>query len=83
MADRKTRWQKADENFRFQVKVLMAKSGLSVSKIGSRCNVSHTTMYHYMNCPAEMPKRIERYLTLLFEEHGLRYDPTLGEGAGA
>lgn len=83
MTDKKTRWQKADDNFRFQIGVLRAKSGMSVAKIAGECDVSFATLYRYLEHPSSVTKRVERRLAMLFEENGLRYDPTLGEGVNA
>lgn len=80
---KKTRWQIANENFTKQIKHFQAETGMSVEQIAARCNVSRGTMYNYVRDCTKMPKFVERYLTLLFEEQGMHYDPTLGEGTGA
>lgn len=76
------RWQAADENFRKQIDHFKAESGLNVTQIAEQCGgISRISMYRYMEHPASMPKRTERYLTMLFEKYGMRYDPTMGEGS--
>lgn len=78
------RWQKADENFRKQIERFKAESGLNVRQIAEQCGgLTRTTMYQYIAHPSFMPKRTERYLTMLFEKYGMRYDPTMGEGEAA
>lgn len=83
MAERLTRWQRADRNFREQFVVLEERSGMTKAQIAQRCGVSTSSCYRYFNSPTAMTKKFERYLTMLFEEYGLHYDPTLGEGVSA
>ena len=82
MADM-SRWIRADENFRQQIDVFMAKSQMKREEIADFCGVCHATFNNYYNHPSTMKKRVERFLSMLFESHGMRYDPTLGEGAQA
>lgn len=83
MADRKSRWMIADDNFRRQIDLFMVNSRMTREDIASECGVCHATFNNYYNHPSTMKKRVERHLATLFEAHGMKYDPTMGEGAGA
>lgn len=83
LINRKSRWQKANENFCKQIKHFQAETAMTIDQIAARCNISRGSMYNYMRDCTHLEKVTERYLMLLFEEHNMRYDPTLGEGAGA
>lgn len=83
MADRKSRWLIADDNFRRQIDLFMAVSKMTREDIASECGVCHATFNNYYNFPSTMRKRTERHLMRVFEEHGMKYDPTMGEGAQA
>lgn len=45
-------------------------------------DISVPTMTKYIQCPDEMPKKVERKLVLLAEKVGIAYDPALGGGKG-
>lgn len=82
MAD-KSRWPRADDNFRQQIDVFSAISKMTHADIAKRCGVCRATFDNYYNHPSTLKKRVERSLMMLFEEHDQRYDPTMGEGARA
>lgn len=77
----KSRWTAANENFRKQIKRFQIESEMTIDQIAERCQISRGCMYNYMRDCSHLEKRTERYLMILFEEHGMHYDPALGEGA--
>lgn len=83
MAKGKSRWQLADDNFRKQVGHLMVEAKLSKQDVANELGISQPTWRRYLESPSTMKKVVERKLAMLFERHGMRYDPTMGEGAGA
>ena len=81
--NQKIRWQKENENFRKQIKHFQAETAMTIDQIAARCNISRGCLYNYLNDCTHLEKVTERYLKILFEEHNMRYDPTMGEGAQA
>lgn len=79
----KGRWNVADDNFRQQIDVFMAKTKMTREEIADYCGVCHATFNNYYNHPSLIRKRVERYLVILFEKHDMNYDPTMGEGVTA
>lgn len=77
----RSRWQKADDNFRGQIKLLMLKMGVkNLTMVASEAGITAGTLYNRFKHPATLLKREERQLASLFERYGMTYDPTLGEG---
>lgn len=83
MTNMKIRWSRANDNFRKQIRHLRAETELSIDQIAKECFISRGCLYNYLKDCSHMEKVTERYLMILFETNGMRYDPTLGEGAQA
>jgi predicted DNA-binding protein YlxM (UPF0122 family) len=83
MTSMKNRWSRANDNFRKQIRRLQAETEMSIEQIAEKCCISRGCMYNYLKDCSHMEKVTERYLTILFETNGMRYDPALGEGAQA
>lgn len=83
MTSMKNRWSRANDNFRKQIRRFQAETEMTIDQIAEKCNVSRGCMYNYLRDCSHMEKVTERYLTILFETNGMRYDPALGEGAQA
>lgn len=83
MAAKKTRWQRADDNFRSQIDHFMVDSKMKKQDIARELGISLPTWRKYYESPSTMTRMRERMLMMLFERHGATYDMTLGEGAGA
>ena len=78
-----TRWARADSNFRKQIRMLMAEMGTaSKERVASEAGIASCTFYRIYNSPSRMTKCAERQIASVFERSGMRYDMTLGEGAG-
>lgn len=76
-----TRWQKADENFRKQIKMLMIAMNTNDKRdIAREAGLSPFIIYSRFETPSKLCKIEERQLASVFERYGLQYDPTLGEG---
>ena len=81
---KKTRWQKADDNFRWQIGGLLEKAGLTKAELGTMIGIkSEVTMRKRLEHPSTLSKCEERLLAGVFEEYDLKYDFTLGEGVTA
>ena len=83
MAAKKTRWQLADDNFRKQFDHFLVESRLKRQDIEREMGISPPTLKRYYDSPSTMTRRRERQLIQIFERYGVKYDMTLGEGAGA
>lgn len=82
----KARWQAQDDNFRMQIGALVGRMGRKpdCATLGALLGVKDCrAIRRVMNSPEKMTKGQERALMLAFERVGMRYDPTLGEGARA
>lgn len=78
------RWMRADENFRTQIDTLMAKMRTrSKQRVANEAGIVGSTFYKHYETPSKLTKKEERLLASVFERYGLKYDPTLGEGAQA
>lgn len=77
----KGRWTKADTNFAAQVGSLLEVSKLTELQLAWRLGIkSQQTMRKKIDHPATLKKVEERKLAEVFEEYGLKYDFTMGEG---
>lgn len=77
----KTRWTKADTNFAAQVGALLEVSKLSELQLAWRLGIkSQATLRKKIDRPATLKKVEERKLAEVFEEFGMKYDFTMGEG---
>lgn len=84
MAQGKTIWQLADENFRKQIDTLMVAMRTDDKKdIAREIGISGSTFYMRYEHPRTMRVGEMRMLSILFEKHGLKFDMTLGVGAHA
>lgn len=80
----KTRWQKADDNFRAQIDLLLYKSDMNKIELAHRLGIkSYATMETRYKHPSKLKKAEERRLASLFEEFGLIYDFTMGDVTNA
>ena len=80
----KTRWQKADENFREQIDLLMVKMRTNNKAfVADQAGIKRNSFYERYNHPRTLRMGEQRMLIALFESYGLKFDPTLGEGAAA
>lgn len=79
------RRKKAVINFQLQMERLGKELGMTARQaIGLGAGTPNkTTMGKYYNEPWYMTKEQERGIFLLFEQSGLTYDPSWGEGAEA
>ena len=84
IAPPKTRWQKADENFRLQIRRLMAEMGTTTKElVAKEAGMEYRTFCKKYQNPGSLLKREERQIASVFERYGLHYDPTMGEGVTA
>lgn len=75
------RWKKADTNFAAQIGSLLEVSKLSEIELAHRLGIKcQATMRKKIDHPAMLKKVEERLLAETFEEYGLKYDFTMGEG---
>lgn len=75
------RWKKADTNFAAQIGSLLEVSKLSEVELAHRLGIKcQATMRKKIDHPATLKKVEERKLAETFEEFGLKYDFTMGEG---
>lgn len=75
------RWQAADENFRMQIRQLMAAMDTrDKDRVAQEAGMKSSTFYMRYRTPATLRRGEERQLQSLFARYGLRYDMTLGEG---
>ena len=74
------RWQKQDRNFAEQVGMLLRVSGLSECDIAEKMGMCRQTVSDKLKHPSNLRKREERMLASIFEEYGLNYDFSMGEG---
>ena len=80
----KTRWQKQDKHFRAQIGALLEVSNLSELELAWRLGIKcQQTMRKKIDHPAMLKKSEERKLADVFEEFGLKYDFTMGEGGAS
>ena len=78
------RWTKADVNFRAQIGALLAVSRMTELQLANRIGIkSWQTFKTKLDNPAKLWKEEERRLAGVFEEYGLKYDFTMGEGGAA
>ena len=76
-----SRWQKQDTNFRKQIGGLLEVSGMTRLDLAHRLGIkSQQTIASRIEHPSGLRKSEERLLAAVFEEFGLKYDFTLGEG---
>lgn len=79
-----SKWRSADENFRQQIRQLMARMGVrNLNKVADEAGIKPSTFRNRYEHPSGLLKREERMLSMLFEQYGMTYDVTLGEGASA
>lgn len=71
------RWKEADRRYVQQLEVFKARTGLSQNQIARAIGVSQPTITHWRRNPGLMTKEHERRLVLLFEKHGVPYNPML------
>ena len=77
----KCRWKKADTNFAAQIGALLEVSKLTELQLAWRLGLKcQQTMRKKIDHPATLKKIEERKLAETFEEFGLKYDFTMGEG---
>jgi hypothetical protein len=77
----KNRWKKADTNFAAQIGALLEVSKLTELQLAWRLGIKcQQTMRKKIDHPATLKKIEERKLAETFEEFGLKYDFTMGEG---
>lgn len=76
------RWQEQDGEFYEQFERIRKLAGMTKGGMAQVLGVSVPTMTKYIQCPDEMPKKVERKLVLLAERVGVAYDPALGGGKG-
>ena len=75
------RWQKQDKDFKRQVGGLLEVSGMTRMDLAHRLGIrSQQTITKKIEHPSTLMKSEERLLAGVFEEFGLRYDFTMGEG---
>ena len=80
----KTRWQKADDNFREQIDLLMVKMRTkNKALVADEAGIKRNSFYERYLHPRTLRLCEQRLLMILFEKYGLRFDVTLGEGAAA
>ena len=80
------RWKAQNTNFRMQIGMLFGQMGCrqDVAGLGALFGLKDSrAIRRVMDDPGVMTKAQERRVILAFEKAGLRYDPTLGEGAQA
>lgn len=80
-AKAKARWQKANENFDFQIGVAMVQTKLTAEALAKEIGISRSTLAKWRKDCSQMTIAGERKLILAFERLGIRYDRMLGEGA--
>ena len=76
-AQNAARWKEADRRYVLQLEVFKARTGLSQNQIARAMGVSQPTRTHWRRNPGLMTKEHERRLVLLFEKHGVPYNPML------
>lgn len=78
------KWRSADENFRQQIRQLMARMGVrNLNTVADEAGIKPSTFRNRFDAPSSLLKREERMLSVLFERYGMAYDATLGEGESA
>ena len=76
-AQNAARWKEADRRYAIQCDVFKARSGLTQKQIARAIGVSVPTITRWKLNPGLMKKEQERRLVLLFEKHGVPYNPML------
>lgn len=76
-AQNAARWKEADRRYSVQLEVFKAKSGLTQQQIARAIGVSVPTITRWKRNSGLMTKEHERRLVLLFEKHGVPYNPML------
>ena len=76
-AQNAARWKEADRRYALQLDVFKARTGLTQKQIARAIGVSVPTISHWKQNPGLMTKEHERRLVLLFEKHGVPYNPLL------
>lgn len=71
------RWKEADRRYVLQLDIFKAITGLTQDQIARAIGVSQPTITHWRRNPGLMTKEHERRLVLLFEKHGVPYNPML------
>lgn len=75
-----TRWQREDDNFRKQIRILMAAIGTEDKRVVAReAGLSEYKMYTYFETPSKLTKCAERQLESVFVRYGVAYDRSWGE----
>lgn len=75
MHQKKTRWQLADDNFREQIGVLMARMQTTRrARVADEAGINRQTFYKKYNSPRTLIVWEVRLLTILFEKYGLKFD---------
>lgn len=79
---KKSRWQLADENFREQIDLLMVKMRTrNKADVADEAGLRRSSFYSRYDHPRTLRISELRLLMILFEKYGLKFDPTMGEGA--
>ena len=76
-AQNAARWKEADRRYAMQLDVFKARTGLTQKQIARAIGVSVPTITRWKLNPGLMKKEQERRLVLLFEKHGVPYNPML------
>lgn len=81
---KKSRWQLADDNFRQQIDLLMVKMRTkNKADVADEAGIKRNSFYNRYEHPRTLRVFEVRLLMIVFEKYGLRFDPTMGEGAAA
>lgn len=81
---KKSRWQLADDNFREQIDLLMVRMRTkNKADVADAAGIKRNSFYNRYEHPRTLRVFEVRLLMIVFEKYGLRFDPTMGEGAAA
>lgn len=81
---KKSRWQLADDNFREQIDLLMVRMHTkNKADVADAAGIKRNSFYNRYEHPRTLRVFEVRLLMIVFEKYGLRFDPTMGEGAAA
>lgn len=70
-------------NLREQIKVFKFHTKLTDEDIARRLRIHRATLKYKIDCPTKFTVLELYMLKILFEEHGRKFDMTLGEGEAA
>ena len=71
---KKADWNKADELFRRQVRIILGVTGMTRVELACRLNISEGTLRDRMYHPENLTKGEERKLALIYQQNGMTYD---------